>query len=682
LSKTWIRKGPVILLICLVLVFNIPVLSSVSADSFDGVSWEKYSDASGPIIVVDIGNPGDLDHPWALSNGAIRDNDVLTDSDPTNDDELYKMWYSGNKDMQYYHFRIFYATSPDGFVWHKYVDGTGAAIPVIDLGGALDNSDDASAYSPCVLNDGGVYKMWYSGQQRTTGSYKTLYATSTDGITWTKHGIVLDVGTPGTRDEMDAYAPSVIIDNDALPSKRYKMWYMGQTMSGPFKIFYATSSDGVTWIKYADSGGAIPVLEPGGAPGGFDDSSTGHQTVLKDEDGLYRMWHNGFSSQGGKILYASSTDGINWNKHGLALDKGAPGELDDISVGGPSVLIDPDGTYRLWHQGHDGNYVRIFHAYSVSLNLPPIAIAGPDQTIDEGQEVHFDGSASSDPDGSIVSYEWDFDVSDDLWWDTTAPPDATGPITTHVYGDNGVFTTTLRVTDDQGASAQDICNITVMNINPSVSIESAMMDVEVGLRVAGRKYNDVGMTLYEEGNPLGYLSIERLPGSPDDQLAWMPMTLDMTKKYSANITYIPEDPPGIGSNPIWVYIRFENGSIQKLHHNFNVQQSMKRDSEHWNHVEPWEVDLNVALMGWNFELACHITDPGSDDEIVTCDYVSQNIITTFLNNPPTPDPYPSLEVNPVDITAAIPVSYEGPGILTLQVEDDDSGKCTASITLE
>ena len=613
MNRNLIRKGPVILLISLVLVFNIPVLSSVSADTFDGVSWEKYSDSSGPIVVVDVGNPGDLDYPWAYSMGVIRDDDVLTDSDPTNDNELYKMWYSGNKDLQYYHFRIFYATSPDGKVWSKYVDGTGAAIPVIDLGMAPDNSDDASAYSPCVLKDGGMYKMWYSGQQRTTDPYKTLYATSMDGITWTKHGIVLNVGPPGERDERDAYAPSVIIDNDAPPSQRYKMWYMGQTNAGPFKIFYATSPDGVLWTKYADAGGAIPVLEPGGAPGGLDDSSTGHQSVLKDGDGLYRMWHNAWSSQGGKILYASSTDGISWNKHGLALDSGNPGELDEINVGAPSVLIDTDGTYKMWNHGYDGNYLRIFHAYSISQNQPPIADAGPDQVIDEAEEVHFDGTASSDPDGTITSYEWDFDAGDGLWWDTGAAPDATGLTPSHTYGDNGEVIATLRVTDDQGASGQDICNITVLNVNPSISIESALMNVEIGLRVAGRKYNEVGMTLYEEGNPLGYLSIERVPGSPDDQMAWMPITLDMTKTYSATVTYIPEDPPDIGSNPVWIYIKLENGSIMKLHHTFNIQQSMERDSDHWNHIDPWEVDLNTALIGYEYKLACHIKDPGSDD---------------------------------------------------------------------
>jgi hypothetical protein len=126
------------------------------------------------------------------------------------------------------------------------------------------------------------------------------------------------------------------------------------------------------------------------------------------------------------------------------------------------------------------------------------------------------------------------------------------------------------------------------------------MQVEIGLRVAGRKFNDVGMTLFEDGTSVGFVSIERIPGSPNEQMVWIPMTLDMTKTYSATVTFTPENPPNIGGNPVWIYVKFPNGSIQKIHHTFNVQQSKNRNSNHWNHVEPWEVNLTVHLIGWEF----------------------------------------------------------------------------------
>lgn len=38
--------------------------------------------------------------------------------------------------------------------------------------------------------------------------------------------------------------------------------------------------------------------------------------------------------------------------------------------------------------------------------IPPVADAGPDQTVTEGDTVNLDGSNSSDSDGTIVSYAW------------------------------------------------------------------------------------------------------------------------------------------------------------------------------------------------------------------------------------------------------------------------------------
>jgi hypothetical protein len=139
------------------------------------------------------------------------------------------------------------------------------------------------------------------------------------------------------------------------------------------------------------------------------------------------------------------------------------------------------------------------------------------------------------------------------------------------------------------------------------------------------------------------------------------------------VTYTPESPPKVGSNPVWIYIKSDNGSIKKIHHTFNVQQSKKRDSEHWNHVEPWEVNLSGNLTGCTFQITTHITDPGSDDEILTYTYGIQTIIKNHLNNPPNTDPYPSPEHQPRDFVDVSSLIYEGSGDIALSVKDDDAG---------
>jgi hypothetical protein len=349
-----------------------------------------------------------------------------------------------------------------------------------------------------------------------------------------------------------------------------------------------------------------------------------------------------------------------------------------------AIAINPNGDIYVTGESRgidtDTDYATVKYSQT-STNQPPIVDAGPDQTVNESDVVHFDGNGSYDPDGTIDTYEWDFDASDGLGWNTGVPPDATNPTSNHKYGDDGVFIATLRVMDDQGLSNTDTCIITVQNIDPEVIIESTIMDVEIGLRVAGRKYNDVGMALYEDGNPIGYISIERMPGSPNDQMVWIPVSIDYSKSYNATVTYTPEDPPNVGGNPVWIYIKSQNGSIKNIHHTFNVQQSKKRDSEHWNHVEPWEVDLNAHYIGLPFEIVSHITDPGSDDETLTYTYGSQIVNVTYMNNPPNPDPYPSPEVNPVDIYNISTLVYEGPGTVMLVVEDDDGGTVITTIVI-
>jgi PKD repeat protein len=70
-----------------------------------------------------------------------------------------------------------------------------------------------------------------------------------------------------------------------------------------------------------------------------------------------------------------------------------------------------------------------------------------------GESVSFDGSDSTDSDGSISSYDWDFGDG------TTA----TGQTTSHSYDSGGDYTVTLTVTDDAGATATSSQTVSVGN---------------------------------------------------------------------------------------------------------------------------------------------------------------------------------------------------------------------------
>ncbi len=96
--------------------------------------------------------------------------------------------------------------------------------------------------------------------------------------------------------------------------------------------------------------------------------------------------------------------------------------------------------------------------------LPPVADAGPDQTVDEGQVVTFDASNSYDPDGVIVNYSWDFD--------NDGQADATGVIVSYVFENSGVYNVSLTVTDNDGLQARDYVTVIVGNVLPIVTISA------------------------------------------------------------------------------------------------------------------------------------------------------------------------------------------------------------------
>ena len=86
----------------------------------------------------------------------------------------------------------------------------------------------------------------------------------------------------------------------------------------------------------------------------------------------------------------------------------------------------------------------------------PVAIAGKDITVIEGEIVQFSG-AGTDSDGTIVKYEWDFDGDGIFEWSSEE-----NGISTFFYNDGGEYYTTLKVTDNEGNTATDSRTVTVI----------------------------------------------------------------------------------------------------------------------------------------------------------------------------------------------------------------------------
>ncbi|MBC7098065.1 PKD domain-containing protein [Candidatus Bipolaricaulota bacterium] len=103
------------------------------------------------------------------------------------------------------------------------------------------------------------------------------------------------------------------------------------------------------------------------------------------------------------------------------------------------VVVGPSGT------GRGTAIIRV-------LNNPPIAsFSFSPQDPFQDEQVTFDASPSYDPDGEIVSWEWDFGDGGT----------AEGEVVDHTFTTPGDFTVILTVTDDSGAQATTSRRVTV-----------------------------------------------------------------------------------------------------------------------------------------------------------------------------------------------------------------------------
>ncbi len=162
-----------------------------------------------------------------------------------------------------------------------------------------------------------------------------------------------------------------------------------------------------------------------------------------------------------------------------------------------STSVDPIDGCTFWHTNEyvetTGNFewntrVCSFQIASCSgggpINIPPTA-SFTDNCTD--LSCNFDGSASSDSDGSIVSYSWNFgDGNTD-----------SGVSVSHTYAAGGDFTVGLTVTDDGGATNTSSRTVTVVDpnggptINLSINVNGNPNNPNVNLSWSGATTNQV-----------------------------------------------------------------------------------------------------------------------------------------------------------------------------------------------
>lgn len=161
---------------------------------------------------------------------------------------------------------------------------------------------------------------------------------------------------------------------------------------------------------------------------------------------------------------------------------GSQAVLSSDAAPRPAFVADEAGEYRISLTVNDGlttSAADVVIVSAFSNNTPPVANAGPDQTVALGSRVQLDGSTSFDPDGASLTYSWTKiavpNGSDATLSDTTTPKPSFD------VDVEGTYIFELVVSDGELQSAADQVTVTGLKNNlPPVASAGTNQTVSVG----------------------------------------------------------------------------------------------------------------------------------------------------------------------------------------------------------
>lgn len=319
-------------------------------------------------------------------------------------------------------------TNPTTFsqaLWFKTTSGNGGnLIGFGDTSSGLSNGHDRQIY---METNGKLTFGTWTGQASTVTSPKSY----NDGA-W--HMVVSTFGTGGQQ---------LFVDGALVASSSVNA---AQNFTGYWKV----GADN-TW-------GPQPYFS------GTIDEAAVYQSVLTPLD-VYSLYQLGSTGAIANVPPVASFQSTASNLY-AAFDASASSDFDgtiasyawDFGDGTTGTGVTPSHTYTtggnyqvsLTVTDNQGATNTVTQAVTVAgpPNQPPVA-AFSDSNVNLA--ASFDASASSDPDGSVASYAWDFGDGNT----------ATGVNATHTYTADGSYQVSLTVTDNEGAATSITKTLTV-----------------------------------------------------------------------------------------------------------------------------------------------------------------------------------------------------------------------------
>jgi len=218
--------------------------------------------------VLDIGIPGTFDENGVVPSAIVRREGKLY---------LYFAGYQLGQKVRFYVLGGLAISEDGGNCFYRC-----SKVPV------LERSDKELFFRVIhsTMFEKGVWRIWYgAGSQWIQGRneqlpiYDIRYLESSDGINMGKEGRVC-IGIKG-GDEHRLGRPYVIRDQ-----RLYRMFYSIGTQSKNYRLGYAESMDGLTWVRKDEEVG-ITVSERG-----WDSQMMAYPSITQYKDKVY-MFYNG-----------------------------------------------------------------------------------------------------------------------------------------------------------------------------------------------------------------------------------------------------------------------------------------------------------------------------------------------------------------------------------------------------
>jgi PKD repeat protein len=306
-----------------------------------------------------------------------------------------------------------------------------------------------------------------SGTTATDSGRALNAGTAAGGVSWAAGGGLFEY--PGTAASFDGSNDLVVASKPVLGGPRAftaGLWFKTTTTTGGKLIGFGNTASGLsaTYDRhiYMQNDGKLVF----GVYSGTQNKIT---TPVAYNDGA---WHQVVATQGpeGMRLYV---DGTLVGSHPATTGQAYDGYWrigGDNTWGSTSKYLKAtlDEAMVLDTNLTETQIAAVYRKGSV--NRSPVAAFN---SVPAGLSVAFDGAASQDPDGSIVSHAWDF--GDGL--------SGSGVMVTHEYAASGSYDVTLTVTDDRGAQKSVVSPVTVVE-PPNVDPDAAFDSVATGLSVA------------------------------------------------------------------------------------------------------------------------------------------------------------------------------------------------------